>query len=116
MFLAIYAFEDAKRPNVKRLGLLISTQTVQDPGQRGNVGRHIDVIRAERPFPDFHRAAGQWLTAGVITARVFQTAKVMVNGGGLGMLRTESFPGDRKGAPIDLVSFIEPAHIFVEDG
>src|SRR4030095_6547062 len=81
MLRTVAVLEDLERASINWLGFAVSALPIQNRGQRGEIGCRVDVIRPKSPFTNFHRAACERFSTRIVTGGVFQSPKVVINGG-----------------------------------
>ena len=69
--------EDGQRSLVDRFRFGMAPLSVDEGGERREVGRHDGIVRPERPLPEFDRPPRPRFAARMVAPRVRQTAEIV---------------------------------------
>ena len=94
----------------------MAAEGVEDGGECGAVGRHVDVLGSERPRADLDGAPGGRLGRLGVAARVGESAEIVQDAGHVGVLAAERRLDDRQRTPVQLGGVIEAARVLERDG
>jgi hypothetical protein len=90
------AFDDGERSSVHRLSFVVLSLSFEKRSNQRELSGHLRMIRTEGLLPNICRSSGEWLACRKLTARVFDDAELMKNGGRLRMFESQGYLSNRQ--------------------